>query len=254
MYSPERVQWWLSRTQSRDHQAAYDAIVSRISSSARVIIDHCCGNAELLKRIYQRYIASANKVNDRKELPLLIGTEITSEMLKLAAENLRASGIESLFLTDATNIMKHRGIVLLEYNFTDSHLPPEISDVSLLTFPELALKIDTPIAEEIISRYNPKSDTELKLNIANYWISRVTKRGRQVFVCDYASYAGKGSTLERVYLRKEAELGRRFGLHLIGAPFTPSAEVFGDTPDFVQARVKTANTKSGYRILMYVKT
>src|SRR3989344_1903027 len=152
MYSPERVQWWLSRTQSENHQKVYDLMASQITPTSKtVVVDYCCGNAELLKKLYERWSARASRRTSPSDKipPLLIGTDVTEEMITQARDNLRSAGIEATVLRDASHVMNHRGVILLEDDFADSKLPPEISDVSLLTLPEMKINTDLPIVSSI---------------------------------------------------------------------------------------------------------
>ena len=264
MYSPERVQWWLSRTQSKAHQHVYNLIASQITPTSKtVVVDYCCGNAELLKKLYERWSARASKKisPSDKDPPLLIGTDVTKEMITQARDNLRSAGIESTVLKDVSNLMNHRGVVLLEDDLADSRLPPEISDVSLLTLPEMKINTGLPIVSRIISRYDPQSPNDLGYLVQKYWLSRVTKRGSQVILCDYDRSEGEKSSFDRMGVQYESETGRYFGLKLIRTVFIKDKKLFLDIEKEEQGKIKREMERSnnqggklGCRIYYYTKT
>ncbi len=256
MYSSERVAWWAAKTQLDDHQRAYDLIASLIVPTSRsVIIEQGCGNAELLKKIYQRYTQRMKRRNNSssQDIPLLIGTDITREMLKLAKDNLHRSGIESIFLKDPSNIKNHRGIVLLEDDMTDSQLPPEISDISLLVFPELEIKSGTKTLLEVLPKYAHATFTEFKYGLMNHVTARLTKKGKQVIICDYSDFTGRDSPEERKYLKEEARFAQDAGLRLVRNSFVSSSEAFADVPEDRQAVIRKLGRGMGYRVLIYTK-
>lgn len=248
-YSTERVQWWVDRSKSPDHQKAYDWLASFISPAKdRIVVDHCCGNAELIKRIYHRCAARASP-NDF----LIVGTDMSHETLLLAVDNLSKSGVNAGILRDATNLTRHRGVVLLEDNLSDSIIPAEVSDFSFLTFPEIALKGGTQAVINVLSKHNPADPRDLADHLATYELSRITRRKGQAVLCDYSEFGGRASTFEKNYLGREAKLAKMFGLNLRGAPFVECKNIYNDISSEERSKFATSGKKKGYRALLYIK-
>ena len=246
-YSSSRAVWWVDRSRSLAHQKAYREIASLVSPSERsVVVDYCCGNGELLKKVY--FNSTRKK---RFHPPLLIGTDISSEMLELAVENLQSSGIEAKIVEDAQDVVNHRGIVLVKDDLIDSQLPLGISDITLLTFPEL--EHDPTLVRKFIGENPLLGHSGTTYNLQYHWLSRVTKRGRNVILVDYTRSKGGKSDLDRKHFKDEYERAERFGLKLVRIRFVADSEVFRDLEEKEQDRCKQQGGRGGYEILICQK-
>ena len=254
MYSPERMKWWVDRSREPEHQKAYDRVASQIMPTGdSVIVDFCCGNGELLKRIYTKYMEKAKRRNYQNP-PLLIGADISQNMLELARKNLQEAGAKPIVIKDGAEATRHKGVVLVEDDITDSRIPAEISDVSFLTFPQLKIKMhENPLVAGFVEE-NPNMDViGLRFLIEMYSLSRITKKGRHSIIADYDTFDGKDSVHDQDGLRQQAELGMRFNLRFIRAQFFRSLEVMADVEEEVLRNRRLPGRELGYRIYMFKK-
>ena len=252
MYTRERTDWWAQRSRMPDHQRAYELVAAYLGRG-RVTIDHCCGNAELLKRVYQAYIKRNPQAFAKENAPLLIGTDLVPETLEVASENLRRAGIESVIINDVSDIAKRSGVVFIQDDLSQSRLPQELSDNSVFMFAELTYRLDTPRVREIMDA-DPNSDSlTVRAKIITRTLSAVTKVRGSVVICDYAMSKGGDSSMDRKLLKQEREVAEDSGLHLTFAPFTMSQEVWEDIGEEERLNLAKPNTKKGYRTLIYNK-
>lgn len=253
MYSTERTKWWVERTLSKGHQTAYNSIASRIvPQKDSVIVDHCCGNAELLKKIICAYRMRNSSVL-LSEGPLFIGTEGNDKMLATAQENVRAVGIESTIIESGDDVLDRRGLVFVREDLSNSTLPPNISDVTLLTFPELHINLQTETVKTILDMSNIQSIPDLGNHLASYLLSRVTKRGKSAIICDYDCSRGRGSSIESLSTKLESERGALYGLKLVGNIFSANPEVARDIDEARRSSFGDLGML-GYRTLFFTKT
>lgn len=249
MYSQERSQWWIARSQSPAYQQAYDRIVGRMRlSNQSVIIDSGCGTGEILKRLYKKM--GLGDRDQSSEQPLLIGTEVTSEMLECAMNNLQSAGIEARIVENADTITQHRGVVLVNDDISDSQLPPDIADFTLLTFPELIMKV-TPAARQIMDRFKKLPAIGIKSLVRDYCLARITKKGGKILFVDYSASQGEHSKYDRISMLARTGLAKLSGLQLVETSFFESPEIWDDTDeDFREVK---PGSRVGYRIFIYGK-
>ncbi len=253
MYSPERTAWWIAQSKSPEHAKAYDRISSQIVLTGdSVAIDFCCGNGELLRRLYENYERRAKK-RKNQTLPLIIGTDIDENMLQLAADNLRSEGIDSVIIEKPEDIMKYKGVVLVQDDMSNSRLPSDISDVSFLTFPQMKIRVYAfpELIKFTDANPNMGPDSVIKYFSQYHPLSRITKKGRNAVITDYDNSWGEGKDEEG--LRLTRELGLQFNLEQISTPFFASSEVFGDIDEDRQREIKREGGRIGYRIWVHRK-
>ena len=215
MYSQERVNWWRERTLDPAHQQAYNRVAEKVPKKGGRFLDIGCGTGEVLKRIW----------NDTK-YQFYIGIDATKEMIDLAQENLRDSGISpQVVVRVGHSIPKHsKKMLLMKDNFLDSKIPLNYADTSTLTFPEVL----TEIRDSQMNKFGPNEWAFLREAVYRGLVRRTKIGGRvisMVYDVDYKNPEKEKNHLDDVV--NAAFLFR--GLKLESHKFFESQDVWGDT-------------------------
>lgn len=234
MYDSDRVRWWVDRSSSPEYQHAYDSAARNIPEGG-TLLELGCGTGELLKRLRQNY--------DR-----LIGTDSSKEMIDLAKQNLKGLDVK-----------------LIRDNIIVSSLKPEISDVTLLAFPEIIFiggfsrdeeifnrKLIRKFEEKFAGRISKKYENFILARLrSNFILGKITKKGGYVVKVVYDISESEGKDRRR--LKKLGSAYELSGLKLKKSRFFEDPRIIQDTYNLPEVESEFPRARKGYRILTFKK-
>jgi SAM-dependent methyltransferase len=226
MYSKERIEWWRNKSNSKEHQKAYDNIINSLDSSGKILLDVGCGTGELLKRAY---------IKNRGGI--YVGTDSSLDMIKIAKDNLRYSGIpiNTIFDTIGQSSLEGKVTLILD-DLTNSKLSDSFSDVVFLTFPEIFsqtyLKGDiTNSLGKILKSMGCSTEEAYRLEIQLRTFREVVNKiiiGGTLISARYDT-SSINLELENRKLEGLKYFNSLIGLELVKTEFFESEEVWSDT-------------------------
>lgn len=260
-YAEDSIDWWTSRSLSREYQGAYNNISTYVPKEGKIFLEVACGPGEILKRVWKL-----------GNYDLVIGSDASMEMLETAQARLQAAELEAAIETDATKINQRRkGIVLVLDDLLESKFPDSFVDTVLFAFPEIGLDctpqpIDKELLGKLAEKVYKKSGEQLTpydimmntINLrAQYHISRVSKPNSCVIIVHYHII------LDNEHV-KDMEEGNSLlysinGMKVTQSLFFNSPKIFADTISEVQDRVikgdnpMFAHLERGYNIQILCK-
>ncbi|MEK6891450.1 MAG: class I SAM-dependent methyltransferase [Nanoarchaeota archaeon] len=254
MYSDERINWWISRSNSIEYQRAYDHISKRIQTTNNgVLIDAGSGPGEIIKRVARN-----------KGYKLVIGIDSSIKMLEYARENLARSKIKASIRKNGFNINPNdQGVILFLEDIIDCKLPKGIADTTIVSFPEATSS--GKVTEEDKEMIERAKDIGLDLCPENYnlffgelrvyrnLIGALKKAGQFSHI-KYDIYDGKKSDYmfaQNMQAKMQATL---FGAKLELVEFVDSLRIWNDTNEVITSSLPNPDLfKFGYRISQFRK-
>ena len=251
-YRGDKVKHWLSRSASPEYQQAYDQIAMQVLIDAnekdQVVVENGCGVGEVLLRlaISMRY-------------RLLVGTDVSPEMLDQAARNLQHSGIDANILNDASTLTgTERGVYLALDDLTNSHIPTDFADATLFLFSDITneyhgeeyehdMDIVMALAHAGIILPPQLLGPALPGFRTDFHQTRVTKVGGKIYNSIYGGAQGPVNFRRDPFIQMTVERFAAFGAGIDGYGFLENEGIVEDvTMDFSAASGKVT---PGYHLV-----
>jgi SAM-dependent methyltransferase len=250
MYTAEMARFYAKRCLSTDYQTAYDVIAKQLKSEKyESVVDIGCGSGELMRRVY------------RMARPrLLMGTDISEEMLCIAQRNLQSYGIECA-AGDPAQVEEKEGVFLVNDDVRSSGLPYSAFDVAIISFPDVGSDVEmSEIGDRLIldyvRRFGPIKRSKHYDYVATlrayHHMSRCIKRGGILLDVNYQVRKEKGSAYNEEMLENVRGTADFFGMDAERVVFFESPGVWEDLDMFIKGdsilRLKQAGVKRGYTV------
>ncbi|MEK6889386.1 MAG: class I SAM-dependent methyltransferase [Nanoarchaeota archaeon] len=246
---------WLQRSQSVEYINAYRRLVEFTPINFKgVMTEVGCGPAGLLARLFER---SPNS--------LVIGTDISDEMLSNAQTVLASRGIPSEIKQHPRelDLTVRRKVVLVKDNLVDSEMPSNISDYSFFIFPETGeghpvSPLDTELANRWIRASGLNTPEMISIIIsslrAEYHLSRITKRKGVVIRTHYDISEGNFNDHDERKTKYESKYSGIFGRRMSRCFFTEDLGIWSDTVPAKAEAIYAEHIKKGYWTIVAKKT
>ena len=238
---------WLQRSQSAEYVNAYRRLVEFTPIDCKgVLTEVGCGPAGLLVRLFER---SPNS--------LVIGTDISYEMLDNAQRALSDRGIPSEIKQHPRelDLTARRKVVLVKDNLVDSEMPSDISDYSFFIFPEIgeghpASSLDTQLINRWIHTCGFDNQGIINEIISSlrseHHLSRITKRKGVIIRTHYDISEGDFNDHDKRKERYEAKYSNLFGRRMSRCFFTEDLGIWADTVPAQEGITIPKHMKKGY--------
>ncbi len=251
-YRGDKVKKWLNRSASPEYQTAYDQIAMQVLIDAEpsdgVIVEVGCGVGEVVGRL-----ASAMKYR------LIVGTDVSPEMLDQAARNLQHSGIGVHVLDDASTLTgTERGVYLALDDLTDSRVPTDFADATLFLFSDVTNEYRGEEYEHDMDIVMALARTGVVLPPqllgpalpgfrADFHLARITKVGGKIYNSIYGGIQRSVDFGHDPFIQMMAQRFTSFGSRIDGYGFLENNGVVEDvTMDFSLASGKVT---PGYHLV-----
>ncbi len=230
MYSSERTEWWRKRTLDKAHQEAYNNIARFIPSKGKRFLDVGCGTGEILKRAWSE-----------TKYQLYVGTDATPEMIDISRENLHDLEINARIASRVGHaLVGSRKVLLLHDDITNSKVPLNFADTTMIVFPEILLELGDS-TKEFSSR-----ELAFMKELTYNKITKRTKKGGKVITVAY-DVGYKNPEEEESHLIDIVKVNFLFrGLELESHEFFESREIWNDA----QGTTLKKGEIPGYRIFV----
>lgn len=251
LYTGEKAAQWLDRSKSREYQGAYNnmaTIVRKQIADGEVAFEAGCGIGEMLKRL-----CAMNRFR------LVVGTDISLEMLRIAQANLAQEGIEAPIRDPATINCIDAGVILVQDDIVNSRLPDECADIALFTFPELGVDygpdpIDGVLTQKYEQLHGGPFGSQYPEMIATarsfFHITRALKHRANYVMANYEISHGTNSDYDLAQKRNRKDQFLVHGCRIEWSRFFESPGVWKDTEASKVVRIQGATilNKTGYHV------
>ncbi len=257
-YIGDDAEDWKEKSSSKSYRKVYDRLGNRLAKNKGVFVDFGTGTGELLKRAA------------RKNFEVIVGTDISDEMLSMAKENLSEYGLPVNIVSTYKEV-GGKGIYLMKDDMFDSSLPEGIADVVSNMFPNWtgyhpALKDDDYMrfgayAEEfsLDPEHLPFSDSVIRsivIELRRYdMFLRTLKDGGDLHFAEFASVSTNSRSEHYHVQRLEADrrILKLFDLIVEGTKFYEDPVVYSDLEKSKSVKIAPGEDRVGYRITHCVK-